>query len=187
MSSQRCPGCDQPPRMVIGDRQAFCGNDDCQVFAWDLEGDPAKFKAKAQVVDLTPMLVLEPSITCPRCGSVSYHPDDIDQHYCGRCHWWTSDPTLGSIVLPPVTGEVVRPGPPFIDRDQCPNGLVIHIYAVPTAELLAVSNVHSGMDLEAVANRDRVAASDQWQGDVCLVIFDGDTGKRFFTDLGVPS
>lgn len=27
-----------------------------------------------------------PSITCPVCGAVSYHPADIEQRYCGRCH-----------------------------------------------------------------------------------------------------
>lgn len=37
-----------------------------------------------------------PSITCPRCSTTSHHPDDITQGYCGRCHWWTSDPLLGS-------------------------------------------------------------------------------------------
>lgn len=40
-------------------------------------------------------MTVQPSITCPRCGSVSYHPGDIENRYCGRCHWWTSDPTLG--------------------------------------------------------------------------------------------
>jgi ribosomal protein S27AE len=35
------------------------------------------------------------SITCPRCGAVSHHPEDIAQGYCIRCHWWTSDATLG--------------------------------------------------------------------------------------------
>jgi hypothetical protein len=39
---------------------------------------------------------MRPSITCPRCGATSHHPDDVDQGYCGRCHWWTSDPVLGS-------------------------------------------------------------------------------------------
>lgn len=27
-----------------------------------------------------------PSFTCPRCGLTSYHPKDIDERYCGRCH-----------------------------------------------------------------------------------------------------
>ena len=25
------------------------------------------------------------SITCPRCGSTSYHPDDIFHGWCGHC------------------------------------------------------------------------------------------------------
>lgn len=37
----------------------------------------------------------QPSITCPRCGATSYNPGDIANTYCGRCHWWTSDPLLG--------------------------------------------------------------------------------------------
>lgn len=27
-----------------------------------------------------------PSITCPRCARVSYHPNDIRERYCGACH-----------------------------------------------------------------------------------------------------
>lgn len=27
-----------------------------------------------------------PSITCPRCGAVSFNPHDIAERYCGRCH-----------------------------------------------------------------------------------------------------
>jgi len=26
---------------------------------------------------------------CPRCGSRSYHPQDIAEGYCGACHDWT--------------------------------------------------------------------------------------------------
>jgi hypothetical protein len=36
-----------------------------------------------------------PAFTCPCCGAVSHNPNDIEQHYCGRCHWWTGDPALG--------------------------------------------------------------------------------------------
>jgi hypothetical protein len=36
--------------------------------------------------------VAEPSITCPLCGATSYHPQDIGEGYCGRCHDWTSPP-----------------------------------------------------------------------------------------------
>lgn len=35
-----------------------------------------------------------PSITCPACGKTSYHPEDVRQRYCVRCHWWTGDPML---------------------------------------------------------------------------------------------
>lgn len=38
---------------------------------------------------------------CPRCGAVSHHPMDLQQGYCGSCHWWTGDDVLGS-------DEVVR-------------------------------------------------------------------------------
>ena len=34
----------------------------------------------------------EPSFTCPACGAVSYHPGDIREGYCGRCHDWTGEP-----------------------------------------------------------------------------------------------
>jgi len=31
-----------------------------------------------------------PSITCPRCGAVSYNPLDIAGGWCDRCHDWTT-------------------------------------------------------------------------------------------------
>jgi ribosomal protein L37E len=37
------------------------------------------------------------TFTCPRCGAVSYNPNDIEAGYCGRCHWWTGDPVLGQV------------------------------------------------------------------------------------------
>jgi hypothetical protein len=30
-----------------------------------------------------------PSFTCPRCGTVSYHPKDVIYGYCGACHDFT--------------------------------------------------------------------------------------------------
>jgi hypothetical protein len=39
------------------------------------------------------------SITCPRCALTSYHPEDVRQLYCGYCHWWTSDPVLGMLMV----------------------------------------------------------------------------------------
>ena len=35
------------------------------------------------------------AFTCPCCGAVSRNPNDLEQGYCGRCHWWTGDPALG--------------------------------------------------------------------------------------------
>ncbi len=34
------------------------------------------------------------SITCPECGVTSRHPQDIEEGYCFRCHWWTSRPDM---------------------------------------------------------------------------------------------
>jgi len=31
------------------------------------------------------------SIRCPRCGRVSYHPEDVRQRYCGACHAFHAD------------------------------------------------------------------------------------------------
>lgn len=40
-------------------------------------------------IDNDPVL----SITCPACGATSYHPDDVANGYCGRCHAFTSPRT----------------------------------------------------------------------------------------------
>jgi hypothetical protein len=28
---------------------------------------------------------------CPRCGAVSYNPNDLRERYCGRCHVFVDD------------------------------------------------------------------------------------------------
>lgn len=33
----------------------------------------------------------QPKFVCPRCGTVSYLPEDIEHGYCGKCHDWTGD------------------------------------------------------------------------------------------------
>jgi hypothetical protein len=30
--------------------------------------------------------ITEPSWRCPRCAALTFHPRDIEQRYCGRCH-----------------------------------------------------------------------------------------------------
>lgn len=29
---------------------------------------------------------------CPDCGAFSYHPEDIKNQYCGRCHEFKGEP-----------------------------------------------------------------------------------------------
>jgi hypothetical protein len=36
-----CPGCGELALMALLGGQAFCGNDDCQVFCWEPTGDAA--------------------------------------------------------------------------------------------------------------------------------------------------
>lgn len=31
------------------------------------------------------------TFTCPKCGAVSYNPNDIREGYCGRCHEFTGE------------------------------------------------------------------------------------------------
>lgn len=33
--SPDCPRCGQPPQLQIGDSQAFCGNEECDVLMWN--------------------------------------------------------------------------------------------------------------------------------------------------------
>ena len=40
-------------------------------------------------------LIREPgkpdAIRCGLCGATSYHPADVENHYCGRCHKFLDD------------------------------------------------------------------------------------------------
>lgn len=70
----------------------------------------------------------QPSIACPRCGKTSYHLADVAVGYCGRCHWWTSDPAgvlnqawviaqveQQGAIAPLEHGPVPQPGRPVLD------------------------------------------------------------------------
>jgi ribosomal protein S27AE len=35
--------------------------------------------------------IVRPSFTCPRCGWVSHHPQDVTERYCGHCHVFLDD------------------------------------------------------------------------------------------------
>lgn len=56
----------------------------------------------------------QPSITCPECGATSYHPTDIAEGYCGRCHGFTS--RHPSTLLGPPVAQV----PPSAIDVTCP-------------------------------------------------------------------
>jgi hypothetical protein len=40
---------------------------------------------------LTDKASLPPSFTCPKCGAVSYNPNDVRERYCGACHEFFSE------------------------------------------------------------------------------------------------
>lgn len=52
-----------------------------------------------------------PSITCPRCGKVSFNPNDVRSKYCGNCSRYHSDMNLlqplQSATPPRTDGEFV--------------------------------------------------------------------------------
>ena len=38
-------------------------------------------------------------IQCLLCGLTSWHPMDVQEHYCGRCHIFHEDVTLAKAAL----------------------------------------------------------------------------------------
>jgi hypothetical protein len=51
----------------------------------------------------------ELSFSCPQCGRVSYHADDVLHGYCGACHQFTGvGAAAGRTVLGPLSGAVFR-------------------------------------------------------------------------------
>lgn len=69
---------------------------DAQGFEISVTTDDPRFKGVVGSIPSLPWTFddgEQPSIKCPRCGMVSYHPEDIKQGYCGYCHDWTSPPT----------------------------------------------------------------------------------------------
>ena len=76
---------------------------------------------------------------------------------------------------------MIRPGPASIAAGVAPGGIVCHVYAVPTCELLYVSACSHDAETQALADADAVVALlGEWPGldGVCLVVYDGDTGER---------
>lgn len=75
----------------------------------------------------------------------------------------------------------VRPGPARLERNRCPGGIVVHVYAVPSGRLLLVAHLSPNDPIEQLAAADVRATFDALAADedgVCLVAFDGDSGER---------
>jgi hypothetical protein len=87
---------------------------------------------------------------------------------------------------------MIRPGPPWIERNQAPGGLVIYVYALHlapltfTVELLLVrplpdvdGTVAGAVDPhQATADGEFVAALIKAETPLVMVAYDGDTGER---------
>lgn len=74
--------------------------------------------------------------------------------------------------------STVRPGPDRIEPGQCPDGVVIRVYAVPSGTLVIEQKLGPDDDIEGAAIAAAILAegSDGWAA--CLVAFDGDSGER---------
>lgn len=80
------------------------------------------------------LLDATPSFTCPRCGAVSYNPNDIRERYCGRCHVFVDDPA--PVFVCAACGAVQRDR--AIICEQCGEPLVFPKFArLPPLPLVA--------------------------------------------------
>lgn len=69
----------------------------------------------------------------------------------------------------------MRPGPDSIAPGGCPGGMVLHVYGTDGRLLLESALTHTS---DAAARQDANLVADL-ADDVCLVAFDGDTGRRW--------
>ena len=78
-----------------------------------------------------------------------------------------------------------RPGPDRIAPGTNPGGLVCHTYALADGGLILVSKMGPGLDMaerQAVADAMHVVEDPRAMAHgVVLVVYDGDTGKRWTT------
>jgi hypothetical protein len=68
------------------------------------------FTAGIVAKQLAKRLNAQPSIRCPFCGIVSYHPQDIATRYCGACHAFHDDGGPSCQTGVGASGEVSTPG-----------------------------------------------------------------------------
>jgi hypothetical protein len=75
---------------------------------------------------------------------------------------------------------VIRPGPLTITPGACPGGVIIHIYAATFPPSLLLTRAYGpDDDIGIGALADAITADKLTSAPVCLVGYDGDTGRRF--------
>ncbi len=78
--------------------------------------------------------------------------------------------------MPTDEPPFIRPGPARIEPGQCPGGVVMRVYAVPSNALVIEQKLGPGDDIEASAEMAAALEMPGWGA--CLVAYDGDTGER---------
>ena len=72
-----------------------------------------------------------------------------------------------------------RPGPPRLAPGLCPGGMVIHVYDHAGVLLMSrMLNSHAEAQVTAESDADAVVEMVGKGADICMVIYDGDTGAR---------
>lgn len=77
-----------------------------------------------------------------------------------------------------------RPGPPWIERDAAPGGIVLHVYAlegphmIPRLLLVRPLVDHAAAEATAPDDGDLVSRMIAADTPIVLVVYDGDTGER---------
>lgn len=78
----------------------------------------------------------------------------------------------------------MRPGPPSLPPGLWPGGLIVHVYD-RRGVLLMSRTLSSRAEAQATAetDADAVVAMVGKGADICMVIYDGDTGRRQGPDV----
>lgn len=90
---------------------------DQTLWRWVLEVPPAPRSVlirfpQPMEADVDLRIYRPPSVfTCPECGRISHHPEDLEHGFCGACHAWTGIPAAERLRLwaarwePPAADE----------------------------------------------------------------------------------
>jgi len=73
---------------------------------------------------------------------------------------------------------MIHPGPPFLERDLVPGGVILRCYSVPDETLIFEQHLTDAGDADAMAEQGADAAAEYGATNVCLVAYDGDSGER---------